>query len=61
MKLSAKQEMAIYNAVHSKILDLRIALAQGEVKGASNHKLDFLLAQAGRDAAEAAVKAAKDE
>lgn len=61
MILSQKRKQAIFDAVHEEIMQLRISLAKGLLKGKTNgSKIDGLIAQAGTKAGEAAIKAAQE-
>jgi len=58
-KLSEKRKDAIYSAVFERILDARVKiskLTRGQENGA---KLDVIIAQAQREAAERAVRVAE--
>ena len=61
-KLSDKRRMAIYSAVHERLMTLRINLAKHrELMGAKlGTEVDYLVAQAMDDAAAAAVRAAEN-
>jgi hypothetical protein len=63
MKLSEKRRMAIYGAVHDRLMNLRIEVAK-LTNGHSSEfgrKLDDLIYKAQCDAASGAVKAAEGE
>ena len=61
MKLSEKRKQAIYDAVHDRLMNLRIKLARDSQLGGTKlgERIDFAVAQAMDDAAIAAVEAAE--
>jgi len=61
-RLSAKRAQAIYDAVHSPLMDLRVELSRNDLRGhPQGAKIDTKIAQAMERAAEAAVEVAKGE
>lgn len=61
MKLSERRKRAIYDAVHERLVRARILLSkQDELRGTELGRwVDFQVAQAMDDAADAAVRAAE--